>query len=164
MSKIVPADRHPGERRDTMSEKNFTTSILVIESPEEVFAAVANVRGWWSEQIDGHTDRLGAEFKFHYQTLHKSTQKITEWLPGRRVVWHVVDSHLSFVKDPSEWNGHDIVFEITPKGDQTELRFTQIGLVPACECYGDCSNAWSFYVNESLRDLITTGKGQPERA
>ena len=47
------------------------------------------------------------------------------------------------------------------KGDKTEFRFTHVGLVPAIECYGDCSGAWGFYINDSLRSLITTGKGQP---
>ena len=59
------------------------------------------------------------------------------------------------------WTGTDIVFEITRKDDQTELRFTHVGLAPVLACYGDCSDAWSFYIHESLRSLITTGKGQP---
>jgi hypothetical protein len=33
--------------------------------------------------------------------------------------------------------------------------------VPAFECFGACSNAWGFYINESLRNLIATGKGDP---
>lgn len=45
----------------------------------------------------------------------------------------------------------------------TELRFTHAGLVPSIECYGDCSRAWGFYINESLRQLIMTGKGQPNQ-
>jgi hypothetical protein len=36
-------------------------------------------------------------------------------------------------------------------------------LVPAFACYGDCSDAWGFYINDSLRSLITTGKGQPNQ-
>jgi len=146
-----------------MSDQNFTTSLTVDQSPEEVFAAVNNVRGWWSEEIDGSTDKLGAEFKFHYKDLHRSTQKITELVPGKKVVWHVLDSRINFVKNKTEWNGTDIVFEITKKDDKTELRFTHVGLVPALECYGDCSDAWGSYLNDSLRSFITTGKGQPER-
>ena len=79
-------------------------------------------------------------------------------------MWHVVDARLTFVEDQTEWNGTDVVFEIAPKGDKTELRFTHAGLVPSVECYDGCSGAWGFYVNESLRSLrslITTGKGQP---
>lgn len=146
-----------------MSGQNFTTSISVDQSPNEVFDAINNVRGWWSEGIEGRTDKLGAEFKFHYKDFHHSTQKITEFVPGKKVVWHVSDARINFVKDKTEWNGTDIVFEIARKGGKTELRFTHVGLVPAIECYDGCSGAWGFYVNESLRDLITTGKGQPEQ-
>ena len=146
-----------------MSDQNYTTSFTVGQSPEEVFAAINNVRGWWSGEIDGHTDKLGAEFKYRYKDLHKTTQKITELIPGKKVVWHVVESNINFVNDKTEWNGTDIVFEITKKGGKTELRFTHVGLVPAFECYGDCSGAWGFYINDSLRSLITTGKGQPNK-
>jgi hypothetical protein len=146
-----------------MKQQSFTTAFTVDQSPAEVFAAVNEVRGWWSEEIDGRTDELGAEFEFHYKELHCSTQRITEFVPGKRVVWRVLDSRLSFVDDETEWNGTEIVFEVTKRGDKTELRFTHVGLVPAVECYGDCSGAWGFYVNDSLRSLITTGKGLPNR-
>jgi len=144
-----------------MKTQNFTTSFLVPQSPEEVFDAINDVRGWWSGEISGRTDQLGAEFEYRYQDVHRTTQKITEFVPSKKVVWHVVDSHIDFVKDKTEWNGTEVVFEITRKGDQTELRFTHVGLVPAIECYGGCSGAWGYYVNESLRSLITTGKGHP---
>ena len=73
----------------------------------------------------------------------------------------MVDSCIDFVNDKTEWNGTDIIFVITRKGNKTELRFTHAGLVPAVECYGKCVGAWSFYIGESLRDLITTGTGDP---
>jgi hypothetical protein len=146
-----------------LSDQNYSTSFTVDQSPEEVFAAVTNVRGWWSENIEGSTDTLGAEFTFHHQDLHRSTQKITELVPGTKVVWHVLDSQINFVKDKTEWTGTDIVFEISRKGDRTELRFTHVGLIRAIECYGSCSDAWGFYINHSLFVLITTGKGEPSQ-
>jgi hypothetical protein len=82
-------------------------------------------------------------------------------VPGKRIVWHVTDAFLSFVEDKTEWNGTDIVFDIAKKGDKTEVRFTHVGLVPKCECYGGCSGAWSFYINESLQSFLTTGRGAP---
>ncbi len=150
-------------RKNKVDDQNLTITFLVDQTPEEVFDAINNVRGWWSGEIEGSTDKLGAEFKYHYEDLHRSTQKITEFVPGKKVVWHVLDSRINFVKDKTEWKGTDIVFEITRKGDKTELRFTHVGLVPAFECYGACSDAWGFYINDSLRSLITTGKGEPNQ-
>jgi Activator of Hsp90 ATPase homolog 1-like protein len=144
-----------------MNNKNYTTAFTVDKSPAEVFAAVTNVRGWWSGEIDGRTDKVGAEFTYRYQDLHRSRQKITELVPGKKVAWHVLDADINFVKDKKEWNGTDIVFQIAKKGDKTELRFTHFGLAPSIECYGKCSGAWGYYINESLRSLITTGKGNP---
>ena len=54
-----------------------------------------------------------------------------------------------------------MVFEIARENGKTELRFTHVGLRPAIECYGKCAGAWGFYINHSLRSLITTGKGGP---
>lgn len=145
-----------------MKNQNFSTTIVVDRSPEEVFAAINNVRGWWSGEIEGDTDKLGAEFTYRYKDAHRTKQRVTEFVPGKRVVWRVVDSELTFVADKSEWNGTDIVFDISQKGGKTELRFTHVGLVPRFQCYGDCSGAWGTLINENLSKLITTGKPQPD--
>jgi hypothetical protein len=141
--------------------QNLTLSFTVEQSPEEAFAAINNVRGWWSGDIEGSTDKLGDVWTYRYKDVHFSKQRITELVPGKRVVWLVLDSYLSFVKDKTEWNGTEIVFEIGERGGKTEVRFTHAGLVPAFECYGGCSGAWGFYIEDSLRSLIATGKGEP---
>jgi len=144
-----------------MQSENFTTSFLVGQNPIEVFAAINNVRGWWSGEIEGETDKAGAEFTYRVPDIHLSRQKITEFIPGKKIVWHVLDASLSFVKDKSEWKNTDIVFEIVNNGNKTEVRFTHIGLTQANECYDDCSNGWGLLVNGNLQKLITTGKVQP---
>jgi hypothetical protein len=144
-----------------MTSQNLEISFSVDQSPEEVFDAVNNVRGWWSGDVEGSTGELGAEFTYRYKDVHRSTQKITEFVRGKRVRWHVSDAMLNFVEDKTEWNGTDIIFEIGKKDGRTELRFTHLGLVPACECYGGCSGAWGYYINDSLRSLISSGKGRP---
>jgi hypothetical protein len=145
-----------------MKTKDYSTSFTVDQSPEEVFDAINNVRAWWSGDpgIAGSTDKLGDEFTYRYKPLHYSKQKLTELIPGKKVLWLVLDSQLNFIKDKSEWNGTKITFEIAKKGDKTEVRFTHVGLGPEYECYGACSNAWGSYINGSLQSLIT-GKGQP---
>jgi len=141
-----------------MSGQNYTTAFKVDQAPEEVFDAINNVRGWWTGAIEGSTDELGAEFTYQYENLHKSTQKITELVPGKKVVWHVTEAEINFVEDKSEWKGTDIVFDITEKDGKTEVRFTHVGLVPAIECYDSCSDAWGYYVKSSLREFIANGK------
>jgi hypothetical protein len=97
------------------------------------------------------------------KTFTAARRRPFELVPGKKVVWHVLDSRIGFVKDKTEWKGTDMVFEIIKKDDQTELRFTHVRLVPAIECYGDCSGAWGSYINGSLRSLLTTGKGHPNQ-
>jgi len=144
-----------------MQTSDFTTSFRVDHSPAEVFDAINNVRGWWSEEIEGDTNHLDAEWNYHYQDVHKCKMKIVEFVPNEKVVWQVLDNFFSFTKNKEEWKGNRLVFEILQKENQTELRFTQIGLVPAYECYDICSNAWNTYIHKSLFNLITTGKGEP---
>lgn len=144
-----------------MKSQHFTTTIMVDQSPQEVYSAVNNVRGWWSEGIEGNTSKLNDEFIFQVKDVHYSKQKLTEVIPGKRVVWLVTDSTLSFVEDKNEWTGTKIIFEISETGNKTKLVFTHEGLVPEVECYGACSPAWTEYVQYSLFNLITTGKGNP---
>ena len=143
------------------TQKDYTTSFTVEQTPQEVFDAISNVRGWWSGDIAGNPDKLGAEFTYQVPNVHYSKQKVTEFVPGEKIVWHVLDANLTFVADKSEWKGTDIVFEIAKKGQKTEVRFTHRGLVPTYECYDNCSNAWSALVNGNLRKLIATGQVQP---
>lgn len=147
-----------------MEESDFTLSLAVDQPPEVVFAAVNDVRGWWSGEIEGETTALGDTFSYRYDDVHVSKQTISELEPGRRVVWHVEDATLSFTSDPGEWVGTDITFEILPRATASELRFTHVGLTPRLECYTRCSEAWTHYVSESLRDLITTGLAKAEPA
>jgi len=143
-----------------MATKDFTTTILVDQTPEEAFNAINKVRGWWTGEpgVEGNTDKLGDEFTYGYKDLHYSKQKVTELIPGKKIVWLITDSKLNFTKDKTEWTGTSIIFDISEKNNKTQIRFTHVGLVPAFECYGDCSNAWSSYINDSLWSFITKSK------
>jgi hypothetical protein len=75
-----------------MKSQNYTTTFAVDQTPEEAFAAINNVRGWWSGNIEGNTDRLGDEWTYRYKDIHYSKQKITELVPAKKIVWLVLDS------------------------------------------------------------------------
>jgi len=144
-----------------MATSDFTTTLLVDQTPETVFNAINNVRGWWSEEIEGSTGKLNDEFKYHYEDVHRCKIKLIEVSPNEKVVWLVLENYFKFTKDKSEWTGTKIIFEISKKDDKTQIRFTHLGLVPEYECFEICRDAWSNYIHNSLRSLITTGKGQP---
>ena len=143
-----------------MNEQNFTTSIVVDQSPAEVFQAVNNPRAWWSEDIEGNPGKLDGEWSYHFGENHRSQMKTVEMIADKKVVWLVEDNYFAFTKDKTEWTGNKITFEISKVGDKTCLVFTQIGLIPTYECYNVCSGAWTGFIQKSLHGLITTGKGQ----
>src|SRR5262245_53258922 len=136
-----------------MKDKSFTTTIVVDRAAHDVFKAITNVRGWWSEEIEGNTAKLNDVFLYRYQDVHICKVKLIEVVPDQKIVWHVLDNHFSFTRDESEWKDTKVVFEISSKDDQTQLRFTHMGLVPEYECYEVCEEGWTNYINKSLRNL-----------
>jgi hypothetical protein len=144
-----------------MNKQDFTTGFLVDQTPKEAFEAINNVRGWWTEGVDGNTEKQNDEFSVQFWNVHYSKQRLIDVGPFIKIVWLITESKLTFIADESEWTDTQVVFDITKKGEKTEIRFTHIGLVPQGECYNECTNAWSGYINNSLKNLITTGKGNP---
>jgi uncharacterized protein YndB with AHSA1/START domain len=144
-----------------MQTQDFSIAFTVDQTPEEVFRAINDVPAWWSGEVKGETDQAGDEFTYQVAGAHYSKQKVAESTPGKKVVWHVTDAKLEFVKDKGEWKGTDIVFEISKQGTKTELRFTHKGLGEGFQCYDGCSNGWSLLISGNLRRLIATGKSQP---
>ena len=144
-----------------MENQDFTTSFVVDASPHEVYNAINNVRGWWSENIEGPTDQLNQEWLYQYKDVHICKLKVIEMIPDQKVVWKVLNNYFNFTEDKSEWTGDTIIFEITEQDGKTQLRVTQEGLVPEYECYDICSTAWTSYIQGSLKNFITTGLGNP---
>jgi len=144
-----------------MASADFSTTLLVEQTPKEVFDAINNVRGWWSEEIEGNTDKLNDVFNYHYEDVHRCRIKIIEMIPGKKVVWHVLENYFKFTNDKTEWTDTKIIFDISTQDNKTQVRMTHQGLVPEYECFDICRNAWTNYIQNSLYNLVSTGKGQP---
>lgn len=141
-----------------MNNKDFTTNILVAQSPAAVFNAINNVQGWWQGEIKGDSEKLNDAFEYRMKDMHYSKQRVVEIVPNKKVVWLVTDSKLNF-SNPAEWTGTKIIFDITEVNNKTQVQFTHEGLVSTFECYGGCSWGWGELIQKSLYSLITTGKG-----
>lgn len=143
-----------------MTTPDFKTVLLLDKTQEEVFNAINNVRGWWSGEIEGTAGKQNDEFTYRVGDVHFSKQKVVELAPYQKIEWLVTESNLGFTTNKSEWTNTSICFDISSAAEnKTQLIFTHKGLVPAIECFKDCSNAWGQIIQQSLAGLINTGKG-----
>jgi len=148
-------------KTDILKDQSYSTTIEVAVSPQDVFTHINDVSKWWTEDIKGHSTKLNDEFIVTSDCGHSSTHKLIEVIPNKKVVWLVTDGKLDWVeKDKYEWVNTKIVFEITPKGDITELKFTHEGLVPEKECYSRCSQGWDMIIKERLYNLMMEDAGK----
>ena len=74
--------------------------------------------------VDGSADEVDEVWTFHYKDLHRCKIKIAELVPGKKAGWLVLDNYFNFTKDKNERKGTIISFEISKKGDKTEICFT----------------------------------------
>lgn len=146
-----------------MKKQDYHTSIAVNATAQEAFESINSVSQWWTENLEGSSQKPDDEFTVRFGDIHYSRQKLVEVVPGKKVVWLVTDSKLSYLTDKHEWTNTKIVFEILTENNRTQIHFTHRGLAPEIECFDSCSNAWSQYIQQSLWSLITTGKGQPDK-
>ncbi len=144
-----------------METQDYTATLLVDKTPEEVFNAINNIPIWWTGDLEGNSQKLGDAFTVHFGEIHVSTQKLIELIPNKKVVWLVTESNLNFIKDRQEWNNTKVSFEISEQDGKTQIKFTHIGLVPEVECFKDCSMGWDYFIKGSLFKLLTEGKGTP---
>jgi activator of Hsp90 ATPase-like protein len=142
-----------------MKDHSYTATIEVAKSPEDVFEHINQVSKWWSKDFEGSSSNLHDQFVIYHPGRHYSKQKLIELIPGKKLVWLVTESTLAWLEhDKHEWTNTRMVFEITPKGDQTVLHFTHEGLVPEKECYAMCDQGWNMVIKERLFNFITEGK------
>lgn len=140
---------------------DLTYRFSVTRSPAEAFAAICDVRGWWSGSVEGPTAALGDEWSYEVPDLHSTDFRIVDLVPDHSVAWLCTRSWLAFTEDKEEWTGTTVRFEVLETSAGTEVVFTHEGLVPQVECYDVCRVAWGEYVTGSLRSLIESGAGRP---
>ncbi len=144
-----------------MKKQDYNTSITVNATAQEAFKNINNVSKWWTEDLEGHAEKLNDVFTVRFGETF-ITMKIVELIPNKKILWHVIDCYKHWLKDKKEWKDTSMSWEISTEKNATQISFTHIGLVPGIECYKGCEKAWDQYIKGSLFRLLTEGKGIPE--
>ncbi len=144
-----------------MPRQDYHTSITVHATAQEVFKNINSISAWWSKDVDGRAEKLNDIFTVRFGETF-ITVKIIEFVPWKKIGWHVIDCYKHFLKDKKEWKDSSISWEISSEKNATQINFTHVGLIPGIECYTACEKAWDDYIQENLFKLVTKEKGIPE--
>ncbi|TSJ36517.1 hypothetical protein FO440_22055 [Mucilaginibacter corticis] len=144
-----------GNLNKLLHSDSVSVTITISAAPEHVFEALLNVKKWWGfEDLEGKSSALYDVFTIRHPGTHYSKQQVTELVPGKYLVFEVIESNLSWLKDPAEWTGTRLVFELSPG----QLRFTHEGLTPAKECYAQVSEGWRSIISDNFLKTVNDMK------
>ena len=142
-----------------MAKSDYTASISVKATPEQVFKNINSVSKWWTENVQGRSEELNDEFIVRSGDIHYSKHKIIEVVPDKKIVWLVTESKLNWINNnKEEWTNTKMIFEIIPNGNETTIRFTHEGLFPGQECYENCVKGWDSVIKQNLYNFVTNGE------
>jgi hypothetical protein len=145
------------------TESPFEISIQCQASTGDVFECLTSgLSRWWSDRIEGDSRAIGDMFKVRFDDSHK-TFCVEDLAPGERVIWKCINSHLALaeLRNPSEWNGTNLRWEIERRDGLSILKLSHEGLSPKLQCFEVCKAGWAQYINGSLLALLNGKPGQP---
>lgn len=144
-------------------QSDYSTVMQMPVTSNDVYTAINNVPLWWTENFEGASKKLNDEFTVTFGESFIKL-KVIELVNNYKIVWEVTDSFKHHLKNKSEWVGSKICFDIKNEENKTaKLTFTHLGLISQLECYDICCDSWNGYLQGSLKSLITTGKGTPDK-
>ena len=134
---------------------NYTIEIEIAKYPNDVFDHLIELSKWWPEEFEGEAIKLNSEFVFRTGDAHYSKNKVIEFVPNKKVVWLTTESIRK--TDNFDWTGTKFIFELTPKGDSTLLKFTYDGVVLESES-DKLVQICDMTVKEMFYNFIVKGK------
>lgn len=137
---------------------NYTVSIEVVKSPAEVFNHILNdIPKFWPEDFEGESNKLNDEFVFRSDGGHYSKNKVVEFVLGKKVVWLVTESIRP--TDNFDWTGTKMIFELTPREDNTLLEFTYDGFILDNE-YDRLVQICDMVIKDMLYNFLIAGEAK----
>lgn len=121
--------------------------------PIDVYGAITQrnrLAAWWTDDTRDTADDM-----IHFQFGDRGffDMKVLERVPGSRVLWEVVDG-------PAEWIGTRVVWDLSPEGEGTTIRFKHQGWREQVDFMHHCSTKWATFLM-SLKAMLETGRGKP---
>jgi uncharacterized protein YndB with AHSA1/START domain len=141
----------------TATTDDFRSIKTFDAGPNAVYTALTDIdalTSWWTPA--GGEASAGKTLRF-LMGDQEVVMRVEEAERPTRVHWNVL------VCEPaSDWVGTSIIFDLTPAGDGTELRFHHQGLNPGLECFEQCHAGWTHFL-ASLVDYVDHGGGSPNQ-
>ncbi len=144
-----------------MTKQDYRNRISAPISAMVAYDKIARVSEWWGTDISGSARNVGEKYTIRFGETFVDFE-VTQAVPGEKLVWHVTNCYLPWLKDKTEWNGTDVIFELSPENGDTTVTMTHEGLVPQIECFTECEKGWNYYIGESLLSFLKTGEGDPD--
>lgn len=142
--------------------KNYEHTITVNLAPSQVFDAITKeMSNWWTDMtsvVNKIGDKTTAKFEdgttwsFEVVTLHEN----------KLIEFHCYEAnHIHPVTTPemrTEWEDTTLRFEMIPRGAETDIHFTHIGLTPKLNCYDLCHSGWDHFFGSAFKTYLENKK------
>jgi predicted ester cyclase/uncharacterized protein YndB with AHSA1/START domain len=140
--------------------KTIKHTVDIQASASAVFDALttqAGLAGWWTATVEAPDAAVGEVIDFRFGATFNPDMEITALDRPAVVAWRCVGGH-------EPWDDNTFRFQIATRGEGCALFFTQeYARELSDEEYGRYNYNWAYYL-ESLRRLVTTGRGFPYNA
>lgn len=80
---------------ENTNNESLRLEFAVDRPPEEVYAAVTDMRSRWNKNVAGGTAEVGDEFTYSDEGGLSCRIRLTEATPNGKVAWRVVQAHLT---------------------------------------------------------------------
>jgi uncharacterized protein YndB with AHSA1/START domain len=123
--------------------------------PEKIFELLSTDSGlsqWWTNDVSG-AGEVGSVIAFRFGGGGPDFS-VAELVPNRLVRW----KHLGNM--PDQWEGTEVLFEISENENQSLVRFTHANWKEPTDFLAHCSTKWAVFLL-SLKDALELGKGRP---
>ena len=152
-----------GPLKNNNNEVDYTKTIPIVADISMVYKAiVSEIDKWWGT-VEGNANSIGSIFKIKFGGKSYWKFEIIDLVENERIVWKCIESNQdhNLKGIDTEWLHSIITWKLTQNNGGTLVKFLHEGLIPSGICYDVCSAGWDFYLVNSLKSYLETGKGFP---